>query len=151
MDSSLPCISHIASFRQNNLIAWRGCPRCLHLKTKRALNSLLLLPYYYYYSQRKKSQCILSERALTPYYLSAICGTHLVLISQECSPLDQTSTFYIGTLPWFITKSPTVYQPGREIGWPYGQNLTVMNSILTGIKSPIDRNKNGIPKLKSWK
>jgi hypothetical protein len=40
---------------------------------------------------------------------------------------------------------------GREIGWPYGQNLTVMNSILAGIKSPIDRNKNGIPKLKSWK
>ena len=43
MDSSLPCISHIASFRQNNLIAWKGRPRCLHLKTKRALNSLLLL------------------------------------------------------------------------------------------------------------
>ena len=43
MDSSLPCISLIASFRQNNLIAWKGRPRCLHLKTKRALNSLLLL------------------------------------------------------------------------------------------------------------
>ena len=43
MDSSLRCISHIASFRQNNMIAWRGRPRCLHMKTKRALNSLLLL------------------------------------------------------------------------------------------------------------
>ena len=41
--SSLPCISHITSFQQNNLIAWKGCPRCLHLKTKQALNSLLLL------------------------------------------------------------------------------------------------------------
>ena len=37
------CISHIASFRQNNLIAWKEHPRCLHLKTKRALYSLLLL------------------------------------------------------------------------------------------------------------
>ena len=45
MDSSLPCISLIASFRQNNLIAWKGRPRCLHLKTKRSLNSLLLLLY----------------------------------------------------------------------------------------------------------
>ena len=45
-DSSLSCISHIASFRQNNLIAWKGRPRCLHLKTKRALNSLLLLLLY---------------------------------------------------------------------------------------------------------
>ena len=26
MDSSLPCISHIASFRQNNMIAWKGRP-----------------------------------------------------------------------------------------------------------------------------
>ena len=26
MDSSLPCISHIASFLQNNLIAWKGRP-----------------------------------------------------------------------------------------------------------------------------
>ena len=43
MDSFLPSISHIASFRQNNLIAWKGRPRCLHLKTKQALNSLLLL------------------------------------------------------------------------------------------------------------
>ena len=43
MDSSLPCISHIATFRQNNLIAWKGRPRCLHLKTKRALNSIFLL------------------------------------------------------------------------------------------------------------
>ena len=42
MDSSLPCISHIASLRQNNMIAWKGRPRCLHMKTKRALNSLLL-------------------------------------------------------------------------------------------------------------
>ena len=25
--SSLPCISHIASFQQNNLIAWKGHPR----------------------------------------------------------------------------------------------------------------------------
>ena len=42
MDSrpSLPCISHI----QNIWIAWKGHPRCLHLKTKRALYSLLLLP-----------------------------------------------------------------------------------------------------------
>ena len=40
--SSLPCISHIALFRQNNLIAWQGRPRCLYLKTKQALNSLLL-------------------------------------------------------------------------------------------------------------
>ena len=43
MDFSLPCISHIASFRQNNMIAWKGRPRCLHMKTKRVLNSLLLL------------------------------------------------------------------------------------------------------------
>ena len=43
MDSSLPCISHIASFGQNNSIAWKGHPRCLYLKTKQALNSLLLL------------------------------------------------------------------------------------------------------------
>ena len=41
--SSLPCISHLASFRQNTLIAWKGRPRCLHLKMKRALDSLLLL------------------------------------------------------------------------------------------------------------
>ena len=40
--SSLPCISHFASLLQNNLIAWKGYPRCLYLKTKRALNSLLL-------------------------------------------------------------------------------------------------------------
>ena len=46
MDSlqSLPCISHIASFLQNIWIAWRKRLRCLHLKTERALNSLLLLP-----------------------------------------------------------------------------------------------------------
>ena len=40
---SLPCISHFALFLLNNLIAWKGRPRCLHLKTKRVLN------YYYYY------------------------------------------------------------------------------------------------------
>ena len=28
--SSIPCISHFA----NNLIAWKGCPRCLYLKSK---------------------------------------------------------------------------------------------------------------------
>ena len=43
-------ISHIASFRQINLIVWRGRPQCLHLKTKRALNSssLLLLLFSLY-------------------------------------------------------------------------------------------------------
>ena len=40
--SSHPCISHISSFLQNNLIAWKERPRCLHLKMKWALNSLLL-------------------------------------------------------------------------------------------------------------
>ena len=40
--SSLPCIFHIASFPQNNLIAWKGRPRCLYLETKLALNSLSL-------------------------------------------------------------------------------------------------------------
>ena len=38
----VPCISRFALFLQNNLIAWKGRPRCLYLKTKRALNSLLL-------------------------------------------------------------------------------------------------------------
>ena len=46
MDSSLPCISHITSFRHNNMIAWKGRPRCLHMKTKRALNSLFYLFKY---------------------------------------------------------------------------------------------------------
>ena len=40
--SSLPSISHFALFLQNNLIARKGCPRCLYLKTKWALSSLLL-------------------------------------------------------------------------------------------------------------
>ena len=40
--SSLPCISH-RFISPNNLIVWKGCPRCLYLKTKRALSSLLLL------------------------------------------------------------------------------------------------------------
>ena len=35
-------------------------------------------------------------------------------------------------------------ESGREIGRPYGQNLIVMNSLLTGMKPPIDRNKNVI-------
>ena len=51
MDSSLPCISHIASFRQNNMIAWKERPRFLYMKTKRALNSLLLLLLLLYFEK----------------------------------------------------------------------------------------------------
>ena len=43
MDSSLPCISHIASLRQNNMIAWKGRPRCLHMKTKRAVKLIIII------------------------------------------------------------------------------------------------------------
>ena len=43
MDSSLPCIFHIPSCRQNNLIAWKGRPRCLHLKTKRAVKLIIII------------------------------------------------------------------------------------------------------------
>ena len=52
--SSLPCISHFASFLQNSLIAWKERPRCLYLKTKRALSSLLLLLFAVYINLRRE-------------------------------------------------------------------------------------------------
>ena len=104
MDSSLPCISHIAPFRQNNMIAWKGRPRCFHLKTKRALNSLLLLSCWCLFLEHVmpcSSMCsflivpspchvgayflIMSRRAIKPLSISK---------SSQCSCMQLTPDSY---------------------------------------------------------
>ena len=79
---SLPCTSHIASFRQNNMIAWKGRPRCLQIKTKRVLNSLLLL-LLLHVTGHANWLMVAAKSCVRPH----LQWHHLVYITQKLSQL----------------------------------------------------------------
>ena len=70
MDSSGPCISHIALFRQNNLITWKGRPQCLHLNDDMGIKLIIIITkksIVKLYFSRLRLFCVLQASKIVAY------------------------------------------------------------------------------------